>query len=156
MERLAWWRCRLAVGQIRDLWRWVRRYDSPVSALPGTLLMDAVQSAFEPPNLPLREFDSADSVKGPRAVTLVYPTSTAAERWPYRPQRRNHALRVAAAIAQKKDLVSQQLTFDITELSLASRLKCIPRIPSLFSRGSLVSRLRVLECGSPICLKEYI
>ena len=68
--------------QIRDLWRWVRRYDSPVSALPGTLLMDAVQSAFEPPNLPLREFDSADSVKGPRAV-VAGPHFDSAERDPW-------------------------------------------------------------------------
>ncbi len=111
--------------QIRDLSRWTKRNDTPIPPLHGSLNMDAVSSAFQSPELPLLEFESVDSMRGPRAVTFVYPKVTEAERWPYRPQRRNHALRVASAIAQKKDLVSQQLTFDLNDEGLDKRLKQI-------------------------------
>jgi hypothetical protein len=84
--------------------------------------MGAVQNAFHPPPLPLREFDSQDAAEGPNAVTFVYAASTQWNAWPWAPPEEHAVLHLAAAVATGKEMEPNQLMFDLVHGSLSTRL----------------------------------
>ena len=96
---------------------------NPLQPSPQRPGLDAIDNAFAPPLIPLREFDSVDGVAGPDSATFVYASSPALEAWPYPPAQVNMVLRVASSIAKGKEIEPQQLAFDPTYTNLSTRLK---------------------------------
>jgi hypothetical protein len=100
---------------------------TPLAALPGRPLMNALRSAFLPPPLPLPEFDLPDATAGPDAVTFVYASSTHWNAWPWAPPDEQAVLYLAAAVAKGREMESTQLTFDLADANLAGRLAALRR-----------------------------
>jgi hypothetical protein len=125
--------------------------DTPLAALPERPRMQAVRSAFQPPPLPLPEFDGPSTTSGPDTVTFVYPSLARWDAWPWAPPREQAVLHLAAAVAKGNEMESTQLTFDLADARLTDRLASLRRknnvaillldVPSL-DREDLRARIR--------------
>ena len=125
--------------------------DTPLAPLPVRPRMQAVRSAFQPPPLPLPEFDAPSTTSGPDTVTFVYPSLAQWDAWPWAPPREQAVLHLAAAVAKGNEMESTQLTFEMADVQLTDRLASLRRknnvaillldAPSL-NREDLCARIR--------------
>jgi TIR domain len=102
-------------------------YETPLDPLPERPRMQAVRSAFQPPPLPLPEFDAPGQVGGPDTVTFVYPSLQQWDAWPWAPPAERAVLHLATAVAKGNDMESTQLTFDLADAHLTARLELLRR-----------------------------
>jgi hypothetical protein len=89
--------------------------------------MQAVRSAFQPPPLPLPEFDAPGMAGGPDTVTFVYPSLNQWDAWPWAPPEEQAVLHLAAAVAKGNEMQATQLTFDLADAHLTARLGSLRR-----------------------------
>jgi hypothetical protein len=101
--------------------------ETPLPALAERPRMNAVRSAFHPPPLPLPEFESPEAMAGPDAVTFVYASSRRWNEWPWAPPDERAVLHLAAAVAKGSEMESNQLTFNLADGNMASRLASLRR-----------------------------
>ena len=101
--------------------------ETPLAPLPERPRMQTVRSAFQPPPLPLPEFDAPSTTSGPDTVTFVYPSLARWDAWPWAPPPDQAVLHLAAAVAKGNEMESTQLTFDLADAQLTDRLALIRR-----------------------------
>jgi TIR domain len=100
---------------------------TPLPPLAERPRIHAVRSAFLPPPLPLPEFDSANTIEGPNAVTFVYASSIGWNAWPWAPPDEQAVLYLATSVAKGREMACTQLTFDPADANLAGRLDSLRR-----------------------------
>jgi hypothetical protein len=96
--------------------------DTPLAPLTERPRMQAVPSAFQPPPLPLPEFDARSTTSGPDTVTFIYPSLARWDAWPWAPPHDQAVLHLAAAVAKGNEMESTQLTFGLADGQLTDRL----------------------------------
>jgi hypothetical protein len=101
--------------------------ETPLPPLAQRPHMQAVRSAFKPPPLPLPEFDTPGMASGPDTVTFVYPSLHQWDAWPWAPPQEQAVLHLAAAVAKGNEMEATQLTFDLADAQLTTRLGSLRR-----------------------------
>jgi hypothetical protein len=96
--------------------------ETPLPELDLRPIFGGVQNAFEP-LLPLRDFDATGAVAGPDCVTFVYSSDPAWDSWPYAPPVQRALLHISASVATGRDYFPHQLTYDVMQPNLISRLQ---------------------------------
>lgn len=95
-----------------------------LSALDYEPALEGLESAFDPPPLPPRDFDVPEAKLGPNSVTCVYASSPPWDAWPFAPEMKP-ILHLAAAVAKGRELQLHQLMFDPAEAKLMERLQLL-------------------------------
>jgi hypothetical protein len=101
--------------------------ETPLPPLPERPRIQGVRSAFQPPPLPLPEFDAPGTASGPDTVTFVYPSLNRWDAWPWAPPQERAVLHLAAAVAKGNEMQATQLTFDLADAQLTARLGSLRR-----------------------------